>query len=329
LPKLSQEYQVYLNHSGTSVEILDKLRDIEYLYLQEVEGEIVYLYLPKDPFLKKKVKKEIPIQIAPYTYLDTNNVVQKVYLQEKDIRKHLYKAKKKKTFKKGDIVYIKEYKDMPFEVKEVDSEGVEVEHRLKHLTLSFKVDSSNLEKRKVDTIFYKSVEAIEPIAKIFLDCDLFQKGDSVFELFSELWVLKTVYNNREVVVMNPMPDQEKLCNLLGLRIYKGYKKAIIYQKEFDKDLDLIYSNNLTYLEKVDSILHLESRYNIMLPKEVRASEVELTSSYGFDDKNYKGSFTEKSLYTELDYMGLRDFIKKEGLKQYLGDLPYYVRIVKT
>jgi uncharacterized protein YqgQ len=129
--------------------------------------------------------------------------------------------------------------------------------------------------------------------------------------------------------MNPLPDQEELLKHLGIRVYKGWKKSIIYQKVYDKDLDLIYSNNLTYLHKVKELIILEDRENIKIPKKIYAKDVHLIDPYGFDDKNFVGELSNKVSYDKLDYMNVRDYLKKKGLKNYLGDLPYYIKMIKT
>jgi hypothetical protein len=326
------EYQVYKSSDNLDATLIDKLRDIKYLHLQEIEGEVHCIYVPKDKELKEQVIKDIraiDIGVSPESYVNREGKTCYLYLKEQEIQKHLYKAKKKRRVNIGDIVYLKEYKDLPFQIIDISGTDIKIEHRLKYLNLTLDVSYDMLETRKINTPFYKSRVEVEPIAKIFLDCDIFLEGDCVKTLFSEMWVLKTILPHREIIVMNPLPDQEELLKHLGIRVYKGWKKSIIYQKVYDKDLDLIYSNNLTYLHKVKELIILEDRENIKVPKKIYAKDVQLIDPYGYEDKNFVGKLSNKVSYDKLDYMNVRDYLKKKGLKNYLGDLPYYIKMIKT
>jgi hypothetical protein len=67
------EYQVYKSSDNLDATLIDKLRDIKYLHLQEIEGEVHCIYVPKDKELKEQVIKDIraiDIGVSPESYID-------------------------------------------------------------------------------------------------------------------------------------------------------------------------------------------------------------------------------------------------------------------
>jgi hypothetical protein len=301
-------------------------------------NNLVYI-LDVEPFKSKALKEfdKLGLKLIPAKTNLLNETSVDMYVGEDEITKCLEKIQKDKIVEVGSIVRVPEYKLLPFKVRKVEGDLVELYHELKDMEISIQVtkDVCEVLDEEDDYIFYKETLREPPHKKLYLDCDVLEEEDSILNLFNDMLILGMIYNGYQIILLNPLPNQLPLAKLLGLGVIRGDKRALVQNKKhFDGEVDLIYSDSLDLLLYVNQLVVLQKTNNMLLPSLITKDSTYVDCDKIPKPKNLKKSVVlDKAIvfrpFEELKYSEIKAYFKERGYTQFLGDLAYYIKVIKS
>lgn len=253
------------------------------------------------------------------------------YVDEYEARKFVDKVKAERTIEIKDTVTVKQFHNLPFTVQDKTEGGLLVlEHSLNNINLTIEVEEDRCAKADGNIIQYKQRPVHNPIAKVFIDCDLY---DSEQKLIDDMMVIKTIYKELRIIVINPISTQLELAEVLGLSTVVGNKYSLPESNMYNPQLDYIYTDDLNFFRYTDRLMYLELFDKIGMPEIVYKKDLEVYPASIKTDKQLKTGnklhFTVRdTIIQDLDYTAIREFFKKRDLERFVEDIPYYIRLLK-
>lgn len=279
--------------------------------------------------------RDIGLSIEPMKVRARNSqgdeILNEVFIDEYEARKFIDRVKLARELKEGDEVTVKQFHNLPFKVVgKTGGDMLILNHELNNISLSIEVKEDRCQKIDYDTIQYIQRPIYNPIAKIFIDCDMY---DSEQKLIDDMLVIKTIYKEFKIYIMNPMAFQLELSEVLGLSTVMGNKYMIAKDSMYNSDLDFIYSADLNFLRYTNKMMYLEIYDNIGMPEIIDKKHLEvfpcslLSDSQLLQGLSLKFTIRDTQLQ-DLDYDRIRKFFKDRKLDRFVEDLPYYIRLLK-
>ena len=337
--EISHNFQVYNTSELITVKQYRQLLVIPNVYIPyiidfpELNNQ-VYIYT----FDKERTLhfiKDAGVNVEPMKVRARNSagdeILKEVFVGEYEAKKFIDRVKLSRELKTGDIVTVKQFHNLPFKITgKTKGNLLILKHELNNISLAIEVQEDRCQKVDYPTIEYIQRPIYNPIAKIYIDCDMY---DSEQKLLDDMLVIKTIYKDYKLYIMNPIAKQLELAVILGLSTVSGNKYSITRNSMYNHDIDYIYSSDLNFLRYTDKMMYLEFYDNIGMPEIINTKNLDvLPNSIMTDNQLIKGNvlrFTIRDTkMSDLKYEDIRKFFKDRKLDRFVEDIPYFVRALK-
>lgn len=279
-----------------------------------------------------KLIRQKGLTIEPETITKLDGSVVNLYVDEYEAKKFTDTIIKARSLSVGDVVTIKQFHRLPLTVVDITKDrNIQLEHKMNNLTITMttKEDRCNRIPDDVKVSHYIQEEIVTPVAKIFIDCDMYSTEQS---LLDDSTVVKTIYRDYKVYFLNPIGNQHELAKVLGISAIYGNKYTLTQRSVHNVDLDLIYSDDLNFLRYTPRMIYLEFYNNIGMPEVIYRDNIDLEFSEVSNKKLLTSTgfkiILRDTIIKDLNYDKIRDFFTNNQLGNYIEDLPYYIKILK-